>query len=293
MKYAVLGAAGQLGRDLSMRLLGEVTPLTKDQADLTRPETVQRVLADLRPAVVINCAAFNAVDRAETEPTAAFSVNTHGVRELAVACRDLDCTLVHLSSDYVFGFDEKRRTPYTENDAPAPINVYGTSKLAGEYLLRSCYPKHFVIRTCGLYGVWRSGGKGGNFVETMLRMARAGKPVRVVADQVCTPTYTVDLANAILGLLATNRYGLYHVTNANACSWYEFARAIFEVAQVPADLAPITSQQYAAPARRPSYSVLSTAAYDRLGISRLRPWREALAAYIQERQQKREEEGQG
>jgi dTDP-4-dehydrorhamnose reductase len=286
MKYAVLGANGQLGRDLCTRLAGEVAPLTRNQIDLTRPETVRQVLADLRPEVLINCAAYNYVDRAESESGAAFVVNAHGVRELAVVCRDLDCTLVHFSSDYVFGLDANRRAPYAESDPPGPVNVYGTSKLAGEYLLRSSCPRHFVIRTCGLYGVWGSGGKGGNFVETMLRMARAGKPLRVVADQVCTPTYTVDLASAVVALLATNGYGLYHLTNSNACSWYELACAIFELAQVEADLKPITSDDYAAPARRPLYSVLSTAAYESLGLQPLRPWREALAAYLQERQQK-------
>jgi dTDP-4-dehydrorhamnose reductase len=283
MKYAVLGANGQLGRDICLQLRGEVVPLTRDQADLTCADNVRRVLGDLRPNVVLNCAAFNYVDRAEAEPAAAFSVNTYGVRDLAVVCRDLDAALVHFSSDYVFGLDPSRRIPYAETDLPGPINVYGTSKIAGEYLLRSCCPKHFVIRTCGLYGVWGSGGKGGNFVETMLRMAAAGKPIRVVTDQVCTPTYTVDLASAVLALLATDQYGLYHVTNASACSWYEFAGAIFELARVQADLTPISSDDYRSVACRPRYSVLGGSAYQSLGLPAMRPWREALAAYIQER----------
>lgn len=286
MRSAVFGANGQLGRDLCVRLPGEVVALTRDQADLTSPDTVRKVLNEARPELVINCAAFNYVDRAETEPGAAFATNAQGVRELAVACRDLDCPLVHFSTDYVFGLDEGRRTPYAERDAPGPVSVYGTSKLAGECLLRSLWPKHYVFRTCGLYGVWGTGGKGGNFVETMLRLALAGKPLRVVADQVCTPTYTVDLASAVVALLATNRYGLYHITNADACSWYDFARAIFELARVPADLTPITSQEYQAPARRPSYSVLSTAAYESLGLPRPRSWREALASYLREREKK-------
>jgi dTDP-4-dehydrorhamnose reductase len=287
MKYAVLGANGQLGRDLCRQLAGEVVPLTREQVDLTAPETVRKVLPDLRPEVVINCAAFNYVDRAETEAEAAFATNAHGVRELASVCRDFDCTLIHFSTDYVFGLDQGRRAPYVEADAPGPISVYGASKLAGEYLLRSVCSKHYVVRTCGLYGVWGSGGKGGNFVETMLRLAAAGKPLRVVADQMCTPTYTVDLAIAVIALLATNRYGFYHITNTEACSWYDFAHAIFELARVPADLTPISSQEYRAPARRPSYSVLSTRTYQDLGLSPLRPWREALACYLQEREQRR------
>jgi dTDP-4-dehydrorhamnose reductase len=283
MKYAVLGANGQLGRDLCMRLSGEVAALTRGQVDLTSPKTVRKLLGDLRPDIVINCAAFNYVDRAETEPEAAFATNAFGVRDLAAVCRDLDCTLVHFSTDYVFGLDQGRDTPFRETDPPGPVSVYGTSKLAGEYLLRSLCGKHFIIRTCGLYGVWGSGGKGGNFVETMLRLAQAGKPLRVVADQVCTPTYTVDLANAVIALLATKRYGLYHVTNGGSCTWFDFAQAIFECAKLQADLTPISSQEYGAPARRPAYSVLSADAYQRLGLSPLRPWPEALASYLRER----------
>jgi dTDP-4-dehydrorhamnose reductase len=287
VKYAVLGSAGQLGRDLCPRLPGEVIPLTRDRADLTRPETLRAALAELRPQVVINCAAYNFVDKAEQEPQAAAAVNAWGVRELAIVCRDLDCILVHFSTDYVFGLEDRRRIPYAEIEAPGPVSVYGLSKLAGEYLVRALCPKHFVIRTCGLYGVWGSGGKGGNFVETMLRVAGQGKPLRVVADQICTPSYTVDVAAATVALVQTGPYGLYHLTNTGSCSWHELARTIFQLAGVPADLTPITSQEWPAPARRPGYSVLGMGAYQALGLPPLRPWPEAVAAYLQERQQKR------
>jgi dTDP-4-dehydrorhamnose reductase len=286
VKYAVLGAAGQLGRDLCPRLPGAVIPLTRQQADLTRPDSLRAVLGELRPDVVVNCAAYNFVDRAESEPDAAFAVNAWGVRALATVCRDLDCVLVHFSSDYVFGL-QKRSTPWSEDDAPGPVSVYGLSKLCGEYLVRSLCPRHFVIRTCGLYGVWGSGGKGGNFVETMLHAASQGQPLRVVEDQVCTPSYTVDVATATAVLVPTGRYGLYHVTNSGSCSWYEFACAIFTLAAVPAHVTPIPSRERQAAARRPGYSVLSTGAYEALGLPLLRPWREALAAYLEERQQKR------
>src|SRR5437868_6709649 len=162
MHYAVLGAVGQLGRDLCPRLGGHVTALTRAEADLTRPETLQATLTALRPQVVINCAAYNFVDQAEAEPEAAFAVNAWGVRELARACRAAGCRLVHFSTDYVFGLDAIRTEPFTEGDAPGPLGVYGLSKLAGEYLVRSALPDHLVIRTCGLYGVWGTGGKGGN-----------------------------------------------------------------------------------------------------------------------------------
>jgi dTDP-4-dehydrorhamnose reductase len=283
MRYVILGAGGQLGRDLGPRLAEEVIPLTRELADLTYPQTLRTALAELRPDVVVNCAAYNFVDRAESEPEAAFAVNAWGVRNLALICRELDCTLVHFSTDYVFGLDGERTTPYRENEAPGPLSVYGLSKLAGEYLVRSLVPRHFVIRTCGLYGAWGSGGKGGNFVETMLRLAGQGKALRVVADQVCTPTYTRDVADATAALLATGRHGVYHLTNAGSCSWYTFAGAIFELAGIHADLAPITSQEYAAAARRPASSVLANAAAAQLGLPALRSWREALAAYLRER----------
>jgi dTDP-4-dehydrorhamnose reductase len=286
MRYAVLGAAGQLGRDLCPRLTGEVVALDRARADLTRPGELRAALAEARPDVVVNCAAYNFVDRAEAEPEAAFTVNAWGARHLALACRELGRLLVHFSTDYVFGLDESRRTPWAEGDAPGPVSVYGLSKLAGEYLVRSLCERHVVIRTCGLYGTWGSGGKGGNFVETMLRLAGQGWAVRVVADQVCTPSYTADVAEAAAALIALGRPGLYHLTNAGACSWFEFARAIFELAGVKADPTAISSAEYGAAARRPAYSVLANTAAAALGLPALRPWREALAAYLAERQRR-------
>jgi dTDP-4-dehydrorhamnose reductase len=236
------------------------------------------VLTELRPDVVINCAAYNLVDRAESEPDAAFAVNALGVRTLAAICRDLDCTLVHFSTDYVFGLEAGRATPYHETDAPGPLSVYGLSKLTGEYLVRALCPKHVVIRTCGLYGVSGSGGKGGNFVETMLRLVEQRRPLRVVSDQICTPSYTVDVADAAARLLASGGQGIYHLTNSGSCSWHQFAAAIFELAGVKVDLTAITTQEYGAAAGRPAYSVLASR------LPPLRGWRDALAAYLRERE---------
>jgi dTDP-4-dehydrorhamnose reductase len=275
--HVILGAAGQLGRDLAPRMPGEVVALSHAQADLTQPDRLRAVLTDLRPDLVVNCAAYNLVDRAETEPDAAFAVNAWGVRTLATICRDLDCTVVHFSTDYVFGLDDSRTSPYQETDAPGPLSVYSLSKLAGEYFVRAICPKHFIIRTCGLYGVHGRGGKGTNFVETMLRLAQQGKPIRVVNDQVLTPSYSVDVAEATIQLVTTGCHGLYHRTNSDVCTWHEFARAIFELAGVKADLTPIASQEYGAMARRPAYSVLGSR------LPPLRPWRAALAAYLAER----------
>jgi dTDP-4-dehydrorhamnose reductase len=283
MKYAVLGAAGQLGRDLCPRLPGEVIPFGRERAELTNPALLRATLSELNPEVVVNCAAYNFVDRSESEPEAAFAVNAWGVRTLAVICRDLNCALAHFSTDYVFGLDAGRREPYHETDAPGPVSVYGMSKLAGEYFVRALCPRHFIIRTCGLYGVWGSGGKGGNFVETMLRAAAQAKPLRVVNDQVCTPSFTVDVATAAAALFATGRYGLYHLTNSGSCSWHEFAVAILKQAGVQIEPTAIPSTDYPTPARRPHYSVLASTAYETLGLPPMRPWRDALAAYLRER----------
>jgi dTDP-4-dehydrorhamnose reductase len=283
MRFAVLGAAGQLGRDLCPRLPGDVVPLDRTRADLTNADQVKATVAEVRPAVVVNCAAYNFVDKAESEPDAAFAVNAWGVRALARVCRDLDCALVHFSTDYVFGIDTNRRTPLRTTDAPGPVSVYGLSKLCGEYAVRAECPKHFIIRTCGLYGVWGSGGKGGNFVETMLRVAGQGKPLKVVNDQHCTPSFTADVAAAATALMATDKYGLYHVTNSGATTWYEVAKAALEIAGMKADLTPIPSSGYPTPAKRPGYSVLSLDGLAAAGVPEPRPWQESVAAYLEER----------
>lgn len=283
MKIAVLGAQGQLGRDLCPRMAGEVVPLTRAEIDLARPETIAPALESLRPAVLVNCAAYNFVDKAEAEPDAALAVNAWGVRALARACKAVGCKLVHFSTDYVFGLDVTRTTPLTEDDPPGPVSVYGLSKLAGEYLVRAADPGNLVIRTCGLYGVWGSGGKGGNFVETMLRLGGQGKPLRVVHDQRCTPSYTADVADATAALIRAGAAGLFHVTNGGSCSWYEFAAEIFRQAGVKANLTPITTTEFGAAADRPRYSVLSTAKLAAAGVPVPRLWPEALPAYLAER----------
>ncbi len=283
MRIAILGAGGQLGQDLCEVLGDEALPLPRAAADLTRPDDLRRSLAEQNPDAVINCAAYNFVDRAEAEPEDAFATNAIGVRALALICRDLACPLVHFSTDYVFGLDESRQEPYREEDCPGPVSVYGCSKAAGEWFVRALCPRHFVIRTCGLYGHKGIGGKGGNFVETMLRRAAEGAALRVVADQRCTPTPTMDLSPAVAALIRTDRYGLYHYTCAGSCSWYEFARTIFGLAGQTADLTPIRSSEYRAAARRPSYSVLACERYDSLNLAPRRSWQDGLRDYLARR----------
>ena len=187
--------------------------------------------------------------------------------------------LVHFSTDYVF--DDPQRKPFVETDTSSPQSIYALSKLAGELIVRRYAQKYFLIRTCGLYGRTGSGGKGGNFVKTMLRLARAGKPIRVVSDQVLTPTSTKDLAEKLAPLLHTNKYGLYHMTNTGECSWCDFAAEIFRLAGLTPDLQPTTSAAFGAKARRPAYSVLDNLAYRNAGFADFRPWQEALADYLE------------
>jgi dTDP-4-dehydrorhamnose reductase len=282
VKVAVLGARGQLGHDLIQAMAEwDCIPLTYADIDICDFISTRKVLAEAKPDVVINTAAFHRVDECEEQPEKTFRVNTHAVRNLAQLCAELDCGLAHLSTDYVFG-DEKG-TPYTEDDSPNPLNVYGVSKLAGEYFVRNLCPKHFVIRTSGLYGVAGSSGKGGNFVETMIRLAHEGRPIRIVDDQVLTPTYTKDLAQAIEQLVQTDAYGLYHITSSGQCSWYEFAARIFELLGLTPDLGPSTTAAYGLKARRPAYSALAHHNLKQRGFDDLRPWPEALEAYLKEK----------
>ena len=282
MKIMVIGAAGQLGSDL-VRILPPATTVALTHADveITDPVSVKQTLERHRPDVVINTAAFHRVDDCETRMDEAFQVNALAVRRLAAACRESGAALVHFSTDYVFAGEKTE--PYVETDRPGPLSVYGASKLAGEHLVAATLPRHFVIRTCGLYGLGGSRSKGGNFVETMLRRGAAGKPLRVVSDQVVTPTYTTDLARKVSELIATESYGLYHITNRGLCSWFEFARAIFDIAGVKADLSPVTAEAFGAPARRPAYSVLRNHRLESLGLDDLPPWQESLKRYLAER----------
>jgi dTDP-4-dehydrorhamnose reductase len=195
----------------------------------------------------------------------------------------MDIILVFLSTDYVFGKDASRTKPYTEHDAPGPLNVYGASKVAGEYLVQTHWEKHFIVRTSGLYGLRGASGKGGNFIELMLRLAREGKDIKVVNDQRLTPTYTIDLATALINLVETGRFGLYHITSEDDCTWYEFAGKIFELSQLNPSFAPTTSSEFKTTVVRPGYSVLAKDGIYSAGLPAMRPWQEALAAYLSAR----------
>jgi dTDP-4-dehydrorhamnose reductase len=289
MRILLIGANGQLGSDLRDALSGH-TVLAASRTALSdaRHETMQLDVIDSgavrdtlsrwQPAIVLNCSAFHRVDDIEKDAEAALQVNALAAQRLALLCKAADCALMQISTDYVF--DGAKNAPYIESDLPNPLSAYGASKLAGELLIRAAWHKHFIVRTCGLYGKAGTSGKGGNFVNTMLRLAHEGKPVRVVGDQHCTPTATRDLAAQLALLIETDAFGTYHATNAGACTWHEFANAIFELSNLETRAQAISSAEFGAPARRPPYSVLENAGLQRLGIDRMRPWREALADYL-------------
>lgn len=278
-KIAVIGAHGQLGSDL-LRLWGNrAVALTHADIEITDPGSVAAALDAAAPQYVVNTAAYNAVDRAEQDPRAAFEVNALGPLHLARWCEDKGVPLLHVSTDYVFGADAARAMPWSEEDLPGPVSVYGCSKLAGEHLVAQACSRHFVVRTCGLYGTAIQESKG-NFVRTMLRLAGERDELKVVDDQHCTPSFTADVARAIDALLATDEYGLYHVTNSGQTTWYELACTIFALTGRDVRVLPITTAEFAAPAARPAYSVLEGRKLaDNAGVT-LRPWQEALADYL-------------
>jgi len=279
MRIAVIGAFGQLGSDL-VPLLGErAIPFGHADIEITDPTSITTAFATARPTHVINCAAYNLVDRAEDEPEVAHRVNGLGPSHLANWCAAHEATLLHVSTDYVFGADVTRCTPLDETAPTGPVSVYGASKLAGELAVRSLCPRHFIVRTCGLYGQRAARGKG-NFVETMLRLGRERPELRIVANQRCTPTSTVDLAAALASLIETNAFGTYHATNAGDCSWFEFASEIFRLANLAVKVTPSTAAEYAAKARRPDYSVLDCDKLAEVLDGPLPPWQEALTRYI-------------
>lgn len=283
-RYVLIGAKGQLGSDLVRTFpgIGTLISLTHEHIDVLDAPKAAQTLASLRPTHVINTAAWNLVDRAEDEPRAAFALNGDAVGTLAATCERIGAALVHFSTDYVF--DGDKQAPYVEDDTPNPLSAYGESKLAGERLARERCGRAMVIRVAALFGIARSSGKGGsNFVETMLRAASAGRTLRVVADQVTTPSYTVDVARTVWHLLPDAPPGIYHVSGSGETTWYEFARAIFEREGLTPALQAVSAADFGARAKRPAYSVLGHPALRALGHPEPPSWAAGLAAYLAER----------
>jgi dTDP-4-dehydrorhamnose reductase len=280
----VIGAGGQLGSDLVevLRENGqEVMALTREGLDITDTSALREGLARYRPEVVVNCSVFHPVDDCEAHPDQSFAVNTLAVRALGLAAKDSRAAVVHFSSDYVF--DGELGRPYREEDAPNPISVFGVSKLAGEQLLRLALPRHFIMRTSGLYGLAGSRVKRGNFVETMLRLGSRNGHVRVVNDLRIAQTYTRNLAKQVLALVRTEHFGTYHASDHGGYSWYEFARKIFEYASMDVEVTPVSWRDMPAAAARPRYSVLENDRLKALGLDQMQPIDVALQAYLRSR----------
>jgi dTDP-4-dehydrorhamnose reductase len=284
MKIAVTGAKGQLGGELCRELGALAIPLDVEELDLTDGEAVLRTLGALRPEVIINCAAYTQVDQAEREPDRARAVNALAVGHLVEVCRRLDCPLMQISSDYVFGGTAHRlERLHREEDPPAPQGIYAETKWEGE-LAAAAWPKHWIVRTCGLYARPHD-ARAKNFVKTILRVAAEKAELRVVHDQHCTPSYVPHVVRGLsfLGGLTGGTpapWGLYHLTNGGAATWYEFAAEICRQAGRNVKLVPITTAEYPAVAPRPAYSVLDNAKYLALGGPALPDWKEALAEYF-------------
>lgn len=280
-RVAVFGASGQLGVELVRELTArkyEVAAWDRAHADITDPLAVERALANFDAQAVFNCAAYNQVDVAEQEPQAAFQVNALAVRNLALACRQIDARLIHFSTDYVF--DGTATRPYVEDDRTHPLGAYAVSKLAGELYAQAYLEHALVVRTSGVFGPGGLKTARGNFVELMLRLAQSGQPIRVVEDHVASPTFAPYLAARTADLLESKADGIYHVGGGAPVSWFDFAKLIFEVAGLKPRLQATNEREYRTPARRPKYSALANGKMERAGIAPLPSLREAVETYF-------------
>ena len=283
MKTLVIGSTGQLGSacvEIFRSAGHDVVSLSHADVEVADPQSVRRVFEHSRPDAVINCAAYVRVNDAEDHAEDAFRVNAMGARHVALACAVFNTLCVYVSTDYVF--DGALNRPYTEEDVCRPLNVYGTSKLAGEYFVRQCSPRWLIARVASLFGKAGSRGKGGNFVDAIVTKARAGQPIRIVSDIRMSPTYALDAARAMEHIVNRGATGLFHLTNGGDCTWFEFARRILEIADFDTIPEAISSLEYPTKARRPRNSSLQSTKLSPEVRVLLRPWEDALAAYLLE-----------
>jgi len=282
MKVAVIGANGQLGADVSRefnRMGDDVYDLSHSDIEICSSESVREVLGEAKPQIIVNTAAMHNVESCEREPLKAYEANAVAPRNLAVVAREIHAVLIHISTDYVF--DGSKKEPYLEADPAMPLNVYGNTKLAGEAFVRAYAGKYFILRTSALYGKNPCRAKGGrNFVELMLKLASERDELRVVNDEVVSPTATSELARQIVALSRTDNFGLYHATAEGSCTWYEFAKKIFDLAKVRTNVVVAASSEFPTKVPRPKYSVLENNALKVLGLNSFQTWEEGLRSYL-------------
>ena len=280
MKVAIIGANGQLGTDLVEVFGEEAIPLTHRDLDVTDFESL-KILKELKPDVIINTAAYVRVDDAELYPDKAFAVNAIGALNVAKIANDLNSINIYISTDCVF--DGTKGEPYTEKDTPNPINVYGVSKYAGEIFTRNYSKRYYIIRVASLYGKAGARGKGGNFVEWVIERAKRREELKIVSDQVMSPTYTKDVARTLKEFLELKpEFGVYHMVNGGHCSWYEFTRKIFEILGWDVKVKPIKSNELKRFARRPRFSALRNEKLEKLGL-KMKRWEVALKEYLEQK----------
>ncbi|MBQ6758548.1 MAG: dTDP-4-dehydrorhamnose reductase [Selenomonadaceae bacterium] len=277
----VTGITGQLGFDVVKELERrgvEVVGTTRNELSLTTEAGAKNFILEQKPEVVIHCAAYTAVDKAESESELALTVNGFGTRWVAEACREVGAKMIYVSTDYVFGGDG--HTPYEVHDEKKPVNIYGYSKLLGENSVSTILERHFIVRVSWVFGI-----NGKNFVKTMLRLAETKDKLRVVNDQIGSPTYTVDLARLLADMAGTEKFGTYHASNEGFCSWADFAKEIFEQAGLSVEVEGIPTIEYPTPARRPFNSRLSKKSLDEASFERLPTWQDAVKRFLAELKQ--------
>ncbi len=278
MKILITGGKGQLGKELTLFLQEknyEIFSFSSKEFDITNLDFCLKVVKDLKPEIIINCGAYTLVDECEKNVEKAFKVNSIGAKNMAIISNRLDIKLFHISTDYVF--DGEKENSYNEYDNPNPINIYGKSKLFGETFVKEHTPYFFILRVSGVYGKY-----GKNFVKTIIQLAREKEVLKVVNDQRVTPTSTYEIAKNIYNLIETENFGLYHATCEGECTWYEFAKSIFEYMDIKVNIIPCTTEEFPRPAKRPRNSVLENFNLKLIGYNTFSHWKDSLLRFLKD-----------
>ncbi len=278
MKVLVTGANGQLGYDLIKELNKRNIKnigVDKNDFDITNQSETENFILNSKPDAIIHCAAYTNVNKAENEKDLCYKINVDGTKNIASACKKIDAKMIYISTDYIF--DGKKNSPYEIDDNPNPLNFYGKTKLDGENIIKNSLEKYFIVRIS-----WVFGKNGNNFVKTMLNLSQTQNELNIVSDQIGSPTYTVDLSKILCDMVLTDKYGIYHATNENYCSWYEFAQEIFKISDIKIKLNPVETKDFPSKAKRALNSRLSKKKLPESNFSKLPTWQNALARFLKE-----------